>query len=99
MFRLTIQPSLRVAAACAACGVMVTFTAEIRETLTLDVSPQFRPADEPFRLQQAVEFPDIPAQHASNSVPPANDLLGVSFRREDGSLSAFPWAAHWMRVR
>jgi hypothetical protein len=90
----TIKNRSRIVAVCVLSGAIVIFVAETRETLVLDRMLQFRPAGEPLRAQQAVEFPNVVGPHASMSVQPrTSGNVGVWFPREDGTLSAFPLSA------
>lgn len=71
------QPS-HIVAVIVLSGTIIIFAEETHETVTLNPAPHFRLADEPFRRQQAVEFPNVAARHASTSVqPPASGNTSV----------------------
>ncbi len=81
----------RIVAVIVLSGTIIIFAEETHATFVFDLAQQFRPADEPLRWQQVVEFPNVAAPHASmSSQPPTNGSIGVWFPRDDGTRSTFP---------
>jgi hypothetical protein len=94
MFNVIRKPSPFVAK-CVLCGAMVVFAPTVRESLSVDVGPHFRLADEPPQHNQKVQSPPPPTQYASGSVPTPN--LQFDYGLATRTLDFTRYSARFMR--